>query len=284
MDTAFLFFIKIFLSSAMVAGITLIAEKGNPRLAGVIMGFPLGAGLALFFLGVEQGTGFAAHSALWSIPGTLSMLSFCLGYRQCSALLPGKSILIIILCSFSGLISYFLTSLMLQLFLPEDTWARVAVLLFFIPIYALLLGKKSASPLQATPPTAATQKRVLLARAGFASAIIIMVTASASTVGPVWSGLFSTFPTTILPSVLILHRKHGGALVPMLFRETTFGMLAIVIFAIAVHFFFPIYGVYIGALLSYAVAFLYLLTYERYLRRALMNILCYAQGFGKLRY
>lgn len=280
MDPLLLLFIKITLSSAMVTGITLIAERGSPRLAGVIMGFPLGAGLALFFLGFEQGTGFAAHSALWSIPGTLSMLSFCLGYRQCSTIVSGKSIFIIILCTISGLICYFLTSLILQRFLPEETWARIAVLLFFVPIYALLLGKKPPAPVSLAPPSVATKKRVLLARAGFASAIIIIVTASANTVGPVWSGLFSTFPTTILPSVLILHRKHGAILVPLLFRETTFGMLAIVVFAIAVHFFFPIYGVYLGALLSYIVAFIYLLTYERYLRRPLMKTLNYAYSSG----
>lgn len=59
MDTLLLPIIKIFVSAAMVIVITLVVEKGSSRLAGLLMGFPLSAGLALFFLGVEQGTAFA---------------------------------------------------------------------------------------------------------------------------------------------------------------------------------------------------------------------------------
>ncbi len=271
MDALLLLTIKIVVSATMVVVITLVAEKGNPRLAGVLMGFPLGAGLALFFLGVEQGPAFASQSALWSIPGTLSMLSFCLGYRLCNAFYAAKSILVIALCTLSGLTCYFLSAYLLLYFLPE-TWVRFVVFVIFIPLFALLLGKKTATTIKKPPLTASNRKVVLIARAAFASAIIIIVTTIAKSVGPVWSGVFATFPTTILPSVLILHRRYADTFVPNLFKETTFGILAIVVFAIAVHFFFPPCGPYLGVLLAYTTSFIYLFLYERYIRYPLIKL------------
>lgn len=272
MEEIILFLSKVILSSIMVIGITVVAEKGNPRLAGVLMGFPLGAGLALLFLGIEQGVDFAAHSALWSIPGVLAMLAFCLGYSVAGRFSSGNSIATIALCTLTGLICYFLGTLTLQRFLPNSTEARIIVLLVFIPIFAYLLKCKKSVTIE-KPVKAQGNLLILINRAAFASLIIIAITGIAQSVGPTWSGLFATFPTAILPSTLILHRQHGSELVPTIFQETTFGMFAIVVFAIGVHFFFPSFGVIIGAILAYGVAFIYLFLYELQIRPVIRKII-----------
>ena len=271
MEEIILFLSKVILSSIMVIGITVVAEKGNPRLAGVLMGFPLGAGLALLFLGIEQGVGFAAHSALWSIPGVLAMLSFCLGYSLAGQLTSGNSIKTILLCTFVGLIFYFLVAFSLQRLLPDTTLARFLVLLIFTPIFAYLLKCRNKVEVDRSTKTEGNVI-ILINRIAFASLIIIMITGIAKSIGPTWSGLFATFPTAILPSTLILHRQHGSELIPTIFQETTFGMFAIVVFAIGVHFFFPSLGVIIGAFLAYGVAFVYLFLYELHIRPVIRKI------------
>lgn len=94
----------------MVIIITLVAERANPRLAGVLIGFPLGAGLTLFFLGVEQGAAFASESSLWSIQGILATVGFCWCYRCSIKLLPHNlygSLCLGCLCGLVGmLLSY----------------------------------------------------------------------------------------------------------------------------------------------------------------------------------
>lgn len=271
MEEIILLLSKVILSSIMVIGITVVAEKGKPRLAGVLMGFPLGAGLALLFLGIEQGVDFAANSALWSIPGVLAMLAFCLGYSVAGRFTSGNSITTIALCTLAGLLCYFLGAFALQKYLPNTTVARVIVLVVFIPVFAYLL--KCKNKLTITRPAKTKGSTfMLINRAAFASLIIIIITGIANSVGPSWSGLFATFPTAILPSTLILHRQHGSELVPIIFQETTFGMFAIVVFAIGVHFFFPPFGVISGALLAYGVAFIYLFLYELQIRPVIRKI------------
>ena len=68
--------LKMLLSAAMVLIVTLVAERGSPRFAGVLLGFPLGAGLSLAFLAIEQGPIFAADSARWTMQGIIATLGF----------------------------------------------------------------------------------------------------------------------------------------------------------------------------------------------------------------
>ena len=114
---------------------------------------------------------------------------------------------------------------------------------------------------------------ILLSRALFAAVVIVIITAMAKTVGSRWSGIFAAFPTTVLPTVWVLHYHYGSQTISALFREIPLGMLAIVIFSCSVYFTFPQFGVYSGIFISYGVALLYLLFYEFLLRRPLDNLL-----------
>ncbi len=256
----------------MVISIAMVAEKGNPRLAGVLMGFPLGVGLTFLFLGIEQGPIFAAESALWSIPGVLTALAFCLAYSYTSQLVNYSRINCMILSTLTGLSAYFLVSLLLLRYLPESSLARTLVLIIFMPIFAFLFQypKKKQN---LTMTKVKLNCWVLFIRAAFAASIVIIITAIAKSVGPSWSGLFATFPTAILPTVLILHYLNGAKVIPILFREITFGMLAIIVFSIAVHFLYVPYGVYLGILLCYLVATCYIVIYEFTLRPVIRKIL-----------
>ena len=261
---------KICLSAGMVITITLVAERLSTRFAGVLLGFPLGAGLTFFFTGIEQGPLFAAESAPWSIQGLSATLIFCLFYSQSGKMVLGDSAFSLIVPTLCGLTGFFGTAYVLQYVIQDLLWIRIAaVILVFLGV-AVFFRLTPSPAIRLKVPTTAF---ILASRALFAAVVIVIITALAKAVGFRWSGIFAAFPTTVLPTVWVLHYHYGGKTIPALFREIPLGMLAIVIFSCSVYYTFPQVGVYYGILISYAVAFLYLLCYEFLLRRPLDNLL-----------
>ena len=265
-----LFFAKIGLSAGMVITITLIAERVSTRFAGVLLGFPLGAGLTFFFTGIEQGPLFAAESAPWAIQGLSATLVFCLFYSQSGKMVPGNSAISLLKPTLWGLSGFFGTAWFLQYAIQDQLWLRIAtVVVVFVGVAVFFRLSPSPAIRQKVPATAL----ILTSRALFAAVVIIIITAMAKAVGPRWSGIFAAFPTTVLPTVWILHYHYGSQTISALFREIPLGMLAIVLFSCAVYYTFPRLGVCYGILISYAVAFLYLLFYEFFLRSPLDKLL-----------
>ena len=255
--------LKILLSAGMVIAITLTAERVSARLAGVMVGFPLGAGLTLFFLGLEQGTAFAAESALWSIQGILAALGFCWCYRIAALRLSSTSRMVSLSCScFAGLVGYFVTAATVKV-LPADAVLRTCIVLLLLLPPAIAFRKSAPEKIR---EKVAVTCSMLMVRAVFASLVILTVTGLAAAVGPAWSGLLATFPTVILPSVMILHFNYGGKSVPSFFRDTPLAMPAIIVFSVSVHWTFPYFGVIGGVILSYGAALIYLTAYELRLR------------------
>ncbi len=261
---------KICLSAGMVITITLVAERLSTRFAGVLLGFPLGAGLTFFFTGIEQGPLFAAESAPWSIQGLSATLIFCLLYNQSCKIAKSNSALSLLIPTLYGLSGFFGTAYLLQYVLQDQLWLRVAfVILTFAGTAVFFRLTPSPAMLHKMPMTTLT----LTSRALFAAVVIVIITALAKTVGSRWSGIFAAFPSTVLPTIWVLHYNYGCQTISALFREFPLGLLAIVIFSGSVYVTFPLFGVYYGIFISYAVAFLYLLFYEFLLRRPLDNLL-----------
>lgn len=265
-----LLILKICLSAGMVITITLVAEKISTRFAGVLLGFPLGAGLTFFFTGIEQGPRFASQSAPWAIQGLSATLVFCLFYNHSGKLLQRNGLLFLITSSFCGLCGFFGTAFILQYLVDDLPWLRILIVTIIFLSVAIFFR---TTPSPAIRKKAPTTTLVLVFRAIFAALVIVIITAIAKTVGPKWSGIFAAFPTTVLPTVLVLHYHYGIKTIGSLFREIPLGMLAIVVFSFSVYVTFPLCGVYFGILISYFAAFIYLLFYEFLLRRPLDELM-----------
>lgn len=261
---------KIVISALMVVAVTWVAERLSPRFAGVLLGFPLGLGLALFFIGLEQGPFFAAESALWSIQGVLASLGFCMAYNGATRIqrlprLPG-----IITSVLFALAAYFATALLIMRCFPEDIRLRNLLVALALPAAAVLFR---LFPFAALKQQVQLTPLIIGCRALAAALVILLVTGTATLIGPQWSGLFSAFPTTILPTVVILHIHYGPGIINTVFRELPQGMLALVLFAICIHFSYPILGVIPGICLSYLASACYLLAYEIIFRQRINQLL-----------
>jgi hypothetical protein len=255
--------IKLAVSAGMVLTITLVAERASARFAGVLMGFPLGAGLSLFFIGVEQGPLFAADSALWSTQGILATLGFSWGYLLGLRWFEKEDVSGVVWCVVMGLTGYFVTALCVRYLLPESLVLRSLLL---AAVLGGCIARFRAIPVKTIEVRVSLNPTLIAIRAGFAAMAILLITWMAGMVGPQWSGIFSTFPATVLPSVVVLHHHYGREAVKTLFREFPLGLLAVIIFALTVHLIYPGFGVYRGTLISYMIATVYLLVYEMKLR------------------
>lgn len=250
----------------MVLAITFIAERASTRLAGVLLGFPLGAGISILFFGIEQGALFAAESALWGIPGILASLTFALAYLVGIKYFNQKKSICIILSTLIGVAGFFVATLIIYRFMPESRWLNIPLTIIGVLGFALLFKKHPSYIVSHKTPVTPF---ILGGRAGFAALVVLLITSVAHLIGPQWSGLFTTFPVTLLPVIVILHHQYGADIVFTLLRELPFGLLAIVVFDFAVAKSLPLLGVGVGICISYGIALLYLLLYELKIRNTL---------------
>ena len=76
-----------------------------------------------------------------------------------------------------------------------------------------------------------------------------------------WAGLFSAFPTTTFPLILIVHYTYEARHVHTIIKNIPKGLGAIIIYSSGVFIFYPLCGVVVGTLLSLVIASLYSIGY-----------------------
>jgi hypothetical protein len=235
--------------------LSILAEVVSPRFAGIVSGYPLGAGITLFFVGLEISPGFAAESALHTSAGLVATQVFAYTYYRASLLgrkLNGR--FPVLFASFAGILGYFMAASVLSI--PHVNLAA-AILLPFVFVFIFVYLFKNVR-------NVAIQKRVrinlkvLFLRSIFAACIIVLITSTARLAGPNWAGLFAAFPITMLPFVVIIHLTYDSEHVYAILKNVPKGLVSLIIYSAMVYLAYPAYGVYAGTALAYAAATLYL--------------------------
>lgn len=258
---------KLLVSIVVVLGLSLIAERLSPRVAGVLSGYPLGTAILLYFIAVEQGRGFAAQSAVFAVAGFAATLAFLYAYHR--AVRIGGQMANwagALLGSIAGLAAFLAVSLAVVAASPG---LMAAIALTLAALAAAMIGFRAIENQPLTTRVRLTLT-VLGVRAGLAAAIVIGVSGAAATIGPKWAGLFSGFPITLYPLILILHLTYGAAPVHTVVKNFPFGMGALLAYTITVALLYEPLGLIVGTLAAFAVATVYLLLYsglERHWRR-----------------
>jgi hypothetical protein len=232
-----------------------LAEVVSPRFAGIVSGYPLGAGISLFFIGLEIGPGFAAQSALHTSVGLIATQVFAYGYYLAS--LSGKKLncrLHILLASFAGILGYFMTAYVLSIIHVDLTVALLLPLSFIAIFIYLFKGIRNVT----IQRRVRMNLKVLFFRSIFSALVIVLITSTAGLVGPNWAGLFAAFPITMLPFIVIIHFTYDSEHVYAILKNVPKGLISLIIYSAAVYLFYPDYGVYAGTGLAYAAATVYL--------------------------
>jgi hypothetical protein len=242
-----IFFIKFVVAVSSVVALSELFERINPKVAGVLSGYPVGVALSLFFFGLQNGTEFASRSALFSIVGIVTFLSFIGIYYLATRIFTR---LVVTTSTVLATLGFLLISYLLQ----QIKFELVSSLVVAVAAIAILALPFNRIRVMQTGISVKVTFRSILIKAFVAGSIITGVTTIASKVGPEWAGLLASFPATTLPLMLMVHRKYSTMHLNALLKYIPLGSVSIVCYVVAVYYFYPKTGIYWGTVVAYIIA------------------------------
>ncbi|MBP1155100.1 MULTISPECIES: hypothetical protein [unclassified Paenibacillus] len=250
--------IKIVISVVIVFVLAEISKRVNPQIAGMISGIPLGTGLSIYFITMEQGMDFTLSGIPWGIAGLAAALIFCLVYLLISRTLTFNSKLIeILISSAAGIIAFVMIgSLIFLMDIDVALASSIFILVFIINLILMnkLIGKQEKS-------TGSKSKGIhYFIRGITVGMILVLITGMASLVGSKWANILSSFPSTLFPLIVVLHYEDDHRLFPYVIYGFSYSIATLFVFYIAYAYLIPIYGLNMGYFIIYVIcaAFLYL--------------------------
>ena len=249
-------FIKIIATTVFVLGFSILAERCSPRLAGILMGAPLGALVSYFFIGQEAGPEYVVAGTPFAAAGMTGTLMFTYAYYRTSvwcsdwpphwnafsATLIGVAVYLIFIATIKG-------------------FAFNIVFALTLVIPAMFLGTfmfRKLGDLAVTAPPQLTL-RLLFMRASGAALLVSLISSLATSLGPVWGGLLMAFPMTLLPTMVIIHLSYSKEHVYALLSAFPVGLGSVIVYIVAVGETFPRFGVAGGTISALAAAWVYLM-------------------------
>ena len=254
------FFVKLCLSfligSVWVTLSTVAAERFGSKIGGLIGGLPSTAFVALLFIGITQSP-LAASAATTVIPLTqgfngLFILVFILLVRRgLVAGLAGALIVWFLLASllvFSGIQNFLLSVV---------GWLLLVVFCCFAVEKWMVISSKE----KITVHYSFSQ---IIFRALFSGCVIAFAVLVGRLGGPVFGGLFATFPAMFLSTLIITYRAGGAEFSRAVAKSMMVsGMVNVVLYTIAIRYLYPWVGLFYGT--GIALFFSFVTGYLTYL-------------------
>ena len=248
-----LLLLKLFLTPGLIIGLTLVARRSGPRIAGWLGGLPISAGPIALFLAIEQGATFAAQAAVTTIASIAATALYCLVYarvaqrRAWPIAVLGAFVCwggaVVVLHWLAGLAWFGLATAVVL------TCGCVWISLRAYPTGAA--GKSSQAP-----------AGDLWLRIAATWAILFIVTFAAQTLGPSWTGLFTTFPVVSTILAIFAHRQitregvhpQPAQVVSALLRGIVLGIGSTIGFFVALNLLLPRQSLFVSFGTAIAVA------------------------------
>lgn len=256
--------VKIVVSVAVVVGLAEVSKRIRPIWGGILMGLPLGAGLSVYFIGREQGMVFMLEGIPWAIGGLASTLLFCLAYLYAGLYIRTRRIAGILVCSAAATAAFLFSGKVLQ---SANLTVATALLIFF-SVWLVNIRLLSRIPVELCNNKPAPLSEIeLMMRGLLTAAIILLATTIAPVVGSRWSGIFSSFPSTLYALLVIIHYDGGNRLYPSVIKGFGYSVSTLVVFYLGCLWGMPAYGFVSGFIFSYVISAAYLLLMHRLFQR-----------------
>jgi hypothetical protein len=256
--------------SVLITSITIIAEKKSPKIAGIMMSLPVITFLSLLFMAISQGADFSSKAAIWNPIGAIADLVY-MGLFAVGIGLPGYiqrntggreskycknekivEILTGLLVGFTGYLLFILISSKFQI---ASGWISLAYLWIFAIIFYVLF--KRLKEIMLEKPQLVSAKEIVF-RGLFGGGVVAAIVILGDSAGHIWGGLFSSFPGTITPVLVLLHLKNGKDMSCCAIKSAPIGLSGTGLYSCMVWLLYPVYGIFMGTLVSYLVVFAFL--------------------------
>jgi hypothetical protein len=226
--------LKLVLTPALIALASLVGRRWGPAVGGWLVGLPLTSGPVVLFLALGQGTHFAATAATGTLAGTISGTAFCLAYAALAVLTGQPWPIALAGASLAFALS---TAALAHVSLP-----LAALFVLVVAAVALALGLMFALRLVlarfADKPTASAERAIprwdLPARMVVAAALVLTLTAAASSLGARLTGLLTTFPVYATILAVFAHRQQGLVAAASVLRGLLAGLFGFSAFFLAI--------------------------------------------------
>jgi hypothetical protein len=248
-----------------VMALTEISGRVGPAWGGILSGFPLGTGIMVYFISREQGLAFMIQGIPWGIAGLSASLIFCTAYlwialkinRRFLSILMASIISFLLFLGAGLLISNLKLNLLFALICFLATFSGNMILVRKMVSWMTVMNKRKSSLI------------TIIIRGIAAGIIILLTTGLAAVFGSKWSGIFSAFPATLYPLIIILHIESGHKMFPLVIREFSFSISTLAVFFISCFIALPVFGLNRGFLLVYAICLLYLYMISKFRKKNL---------------
>ena len=244
--------IKVLVSIAIVVSLSIIAEKVSPKVSGILSGYPLGAAVALFFYGLEVSAEFASETAIYTLLGLIASQVFVYVYYQVSLRATKFNPLV---SSSASIVAFLLVAFIFSK-LDLSKYTILLSTLLSVIIFIFLFRKLPDVEIKTKVELSFN---VIFIRAILATLIIVSITSLPEVLGTKWAGFFSGFPITLFPLILIIHIKHQKEHVHTIIKNFPKGLGALILYTISVYTLYPVLDIYVGTIVSFVIATMYLL-------------------------
>ena len=243
----------------LVLTLSFVAEKLSPKISGILSGLPLGSSITLIFFAIENGVDYVTKVALYNIHGLFAALAFSIGY-YISTFYKGKfEIFLSLLISF---ISYLVIAFILA-YVPPHVFFTPFIVIVLILIATIYFAKKENFSIDKKIKTSVND---ILFRSILTIFIFLVVSSLPKYVPSNIAGIFSSFPTVLLPLMLIIHFRHSNLQARTIIKNTPFGLSSVVIYSLIVYFSYSKIGILYGTILALFCSVLYVLIQGKVLK------------------
>jgi hypothetical protein len=194
-------------TAVVVVAVALAIGRFGPTIGGALAGLPIVLGPGFFFLIERASPAFVADAAAFSIYGLCATQVFLLAYISAAKYTRPA-------LSFCAAVSAWLVAAApLQLLAPDPLLG--AILFVGLTWGARRLGIRLRT--EASTGERKGRPGLLLLRGGLAGLLVALVTASASGIGPEWSGILLSFPIGLTVIAVTTHEQlgRGGAIMAL---------------------------------------------------------------------
>ena len=213
----------------------------------------------MLFFALENGVDYVTEVALYNIHGLFAALAFSIGY-YISTFYKGKfEVFLSLIISF---LSYLIIAFILAYVPPHIIFTPLIVISLMI-IATIYFSKKENFSIDKKIKTSASD---IFSRIFLTISIFLIITSLPKYVPSNIAGIFSAFPSVLLPLLLIIHFRHSNLQARTIIKNTPFGLSSVVIYSLVVYFTYERWGIALGTIAAFACSLLYVLVQGKVLK------------------
>lgn len=235
------------IAAAWVSMSTVVAERLGTRAGGVVATLPSTLVVALYFIAVEQGTGFAARVA-WAVPAEMGVNAVFLALFVSFS---GRGLPRALAAAFAGW-----AALSALLYLAEPQGVLLPLVAFVALVAASTAWLRARHPYRQEAGQAITYTpREIAMRGLFAGVVISLAIVGANLAGPVLGAILAVFPVIFTSTMVILYLRQGPSFTAATGTTMVVGSVNVVAFAVIAAFALPAWGVTWGTLAAVVASY-----------------------------